>query len=56
MVHGHALTSLRAGRVGPLLAAALLVLFAWMQQTGAFPSWRLEVGSDYVNARSLSLV
>lgn len=49
MVHCHTPTSLRTGRAGfaPLLAAALLVLlFAGMQQTGAFPSWRLEVGSD----------
>lgn len=49
MVHCHTQTSLRTGRAGfaPLLAAALLVLLlAGMQQTGAFPSWRLEVGSD----------
>lgn len=33
----------------PLLAAALLgLLFAGMQQTAAFPSWRLEVCCDHI--------
>lgn len=48
MVHCHTQTSLRTGRAGfaPLLAALLVLLLAGMQQTGAFPSRRLEVGSD----------
>lgn len=51
MVHCHTPTGLRTGHAGfgPLLAAALFVLFAWMQQTGAFPSWRLEVSSILIH-------